>query len=119
MSSLNLPSGPTKYVVGGLAAAVIGIGAFWLTGPLWGAACALLALYEAYTLINSHPHDTISELVWEYSKRPIFVMLFCIIIGYAIGTGYLGESLVVMRAWWLGVLGGHFWFPRVCSCGKQ
>lgn len=53
---------------------------------LWGGIAAL-CVYEAYALATTRKGDTISEIVWRLSTRPLFPFAF-------------------------GVLCGHFFFPR-------
>jgi hypothetical protein len=100
-------------VVGGVLGVSIVLTAFALTGPYWGTFCLLLAAWEGWTLVNRYRADTISETVWEFAARPMFVLLFGIAFGWAAGSGYLGESRVVGRAFAIGFLYGHFFFQAV------
>jgi len=41
-----------------------------------------LFVYEAYALINSKSGDTISEIVWHLSQRPLVPFLFGLLCGH-------------------------------------
>lgn len=102
-------------LVGGLMAVGIIAAAFYLTGPHWGTFCLFIALYEGWTLVNKYKEDTISEAVWILARRPITVLLFGLAAGIAGGSGYLGDSKVVLRAFAIGLLYGHFFFTPVVA----
>lgn len=38
--------------------------------------------WEAWTLVNKHPKDTISESVWRASKRPLIPFLAGMLCGH-------------------------------------
>lgn len=105
----------TLLFVGSLMTAGIIFAIFELTGWRWGLFCLILALYEGWTLINQYKEDTISEAVWILARRPITVLLFGLAMGIAGGTGYLGEPRVVLRAFAIGLLYGHFFFTPVIA----
>ncbi len=111
---------PTQKVVLGAMGLIILVVAWALT-PWWAASIITIILaYEAWTLVNQYENDTISEILWGLSKRPIVPWLF------GVGTGWLIESNVLFdgaepdpttkRALWLmlslGFLQGHFWFQQ-------
>lgn len=102
----------TKVFVGSIIAVGIIATAYALTGLWWGTFCLALGLYEGWTLVNKYREDTISETIWEYSKRPMVVVLFGIALGWAAGSGYLGDPRVVGRAFAIGFLYGHFFFQK-------
>ena len=41
-----------------------------------------LFLYEAITLFNKSSGDTISEIIWYLSKRPLVPFLFGLLMGH-------------------------------------
>ena len=41
-----------------------------------------LFIYEGYALINTKPGDTISEIIWAMSKRPLIPFLFGLLMGH-------------------------------------
>ena len=54
-----------------------------LTDKMLLGASAGLLLYEAYTLMNGKPKDTISERVWRASaKRPLIPFALGMLIGH-------------------------------------
>jgi hypothetical protein len=105
----------TILLVGAVIATGIIYAAFALTGPRWGMFCLFLALYEGWTLLNAYKEDTISEAVWILARRPITVLLFGIAFGIAGGSGYLGSPVVVLRAFAIGLLYGHFFFTPIVA----
>ena len=42
----------------------------------------LVASYEVYALLDNKPGDTISEVVWYLSKRPLLPFLVGIVCGH-------------------------------------
>ena len=100
----------TLLVVGGVIAIGIIWTAFVLTGPKWGFFCMAVAIFEGWTLVNNRKGDTISEALWEYAHRPLIPMLGGVVIGFATGSGYLGDPETVLRALVIGGLASHFWF---------
>lgn len=110
---MPVKNSPTQIVVGTLIGLVLCVVFYNLLGwKLALGACGLL-LYEAYTLINRFPEDTISEIIWVFSKRPMVPWLFGLGTAYAIASGLLPatqESLWISLA--LGFLSGHFFFQR-------
>lgn len=98
---------PTQKVVLGIIGVAI-LGAAWHFLPWWGLAIAVILLtYEAWTLVNEYEGDTISEILWGLSGRPIVPWLFGLATGWAIEAGYLDNPWVALS---LGFLQGHFWF---------
>jgi len=103
----------TLLLVGAIIAVGIVFAAFVLTGWRWGLFCLFIAGYEGWTLVNKYKEDTISEAIWLLARRPITVLLFGLVAGIAGGSGYLGEPRVVLRAFAIGLLYGHFFFTPV------
>lgn len=97
---------PTKYGV----PALIGLGllaaTFAIFGLKVGIALAVLLVYEAWTLRNTTPEDTISETFWALSKRPLIPCLCGVAYGYALGVDMLNEFTSAVVAWLLS----HFFF---------
>jgi hypothetical protein len=116
--STQLPAGPVKYVVlGGLLAVFAGV--MWtLLDPVYFAFCFALLALEAWSLINSHAGDTISEVIWALNKRPVVPFAF------GLGTAHLLTNLIpaspkgLWIAFLVGGLLGHFFFSRVCKEGE-
>lgn len=105
----------TLIVVGGFITVIIVLFAFAVLGRYWGLFALAAAIFEGWTLINKYKEDTISEAFWFYANRPIVPLLFGILIGIGIGSGYLGEPRVVARAFAIGLLYGHFFFTPVIT----
>ena len=106
---MHLKESPTKFVVGGLIGVALIAVAYTITGPLWGTLFTLLLLYEAWTLINDFPGDTISEIIWTLSKRPMVPWIFGVATGWAIGSRFI-ENVWLIGA--LLFLQGHFFFQK-------
>lgn len=109
---------PTQKVVLGIMGAAIALLA-WFLLPWWGFAIALgLLVYEAWTLVNDYPNDTISEILWDLAARPIVPWLFGLATAWAIESNWIfggvqPDPQVKTGAWIilaLGFLQGHFWF---------
>lgn len=109
----------TLLFVGSIIAIAIVVAAYALTGPRWGTFCLVIALYEAWTLVNSYREDTISEAIWQYAKRPLVPLLFGITLGWGAGSGYLGDPQTVGRAFAIGLLFGHFFFTPQQADGQR
>lgn len=105
----------TLVVVGLFITAIIVLFAFAVLGPYWGSFTLAAAIFEGWTLVNKYKEDTISEAFWFFANRPIVPLLFGILIGIGIGSGYLGEPRVVARAFAIGLLYGHFFFTPVIT----
>ena len=103
----NDPGRHSTVVVGGLMGAALLYLAFRLAGPLYGLGIAVILAYEAWTLINSDPHDTLSESVWRLSVRPLVPWLFGVASGWAVQAGFLKDPWLV-GAWFF--LNAHFFF---------
>lgn len=52
------------------------------TRAAWGIAVVGLLGYEAYTLMNAVPGDTLSEAVWEWSRHPLLPFLAGFLMGH-------------------------------------
>jgi len=105
----------TLLLVGAVIAVAIIIAAYALTGPRWGTFCLVLALYEGWTLINQYREDTISEAVWILARRPLTGLLFGVAVGWGAGSGYLGDPVVVGRAFAIGMVFGHFFWQQFAT----
>jgi hypothetical protein len=111
---------PMQKIVLGLMGVALVIVAFTLAGVVWGLFLTLLLGLEAYALLNDYSDDTISEVLWRLSKRPIVPWLFGLATGWAITSkwifGYLDVPPTIMKGVWLilavGFLQGHFWFQE-------
>jgi hypothetical protein len=104
---------PTRYVVGALMGAAMATALYFMVAPGWGmagAAVVLFALtYEGWTLVNRWPNDTISEIVWTLSARPMVPFVFGVATGWAVAAGAF-PNIATGIAW--GFLMGHFFFQR-------
>ena len=49
---------------------------------IFAALCLGLLGYEAVALLNSHKGDTISEIFWHLSKRPLVPFAFGFLCGH-------------------------------------
>jgi hypothetical protein len=104
-----LKESPTSMVVGGLMGIALCWVAWNVAGPYVGSFLMLLLAYEAWTLINHYPNDTISEIVWGLAERPMVPFLF--------GAGYSWAitAAVITNPWFIAAVGflmGHFFFQR-------
>ena len=98
---------PTQKVVLGIMGATL-IAVIWILLPWWAAIpLTLITCYEAWTLVNEYEGDTISEILWGLSSRPIVPWLFGVATGWAITAGYFNNPWVAVS---VGFLQGHFWF---------
>lgn len=100
---------PTKYVVGLCISAPMIYFTFALTDLRWGMILTSLLAYEAWTLVNPFPEDTISEIIWEYAKRPMIPCIFGFALGIMLTSGYLSNVYMTCI---VGFLYGHFFFQR-------
>jgi hypothetical protein len=109
----------TTLVVGG----IMGAGLIWVTFLVapWmiGLALSAILLYEGYTLINPYPRDTISEIIWWLSERPMVPMLGGIVLGYMLCAGYFGPPDKATLCGTAFFLAGHFWFQRHAGHGPR
>lgn len=98
------------------AMAIGGAVALYYSLPMqWMLVAAVFGLYEAWTIANKHPHDTISEAVWRLTKgMPLIPYAFGIFTGWLIGID--GLSFVSVA---YGVLMGHFFFSRACAVTEE
>lgn len=112
LKSLGLKKSPTTFVVGGS----IGIGliytAFALWGMRWGLTTLFYCLYEGWTFFNDFANDTISEIIWVLSKRPLVPAVFGIAVGVGVGLGYFGPWQNALTCIIVGGLLGHFFWQK-------
>jgi len=109
-----LPNGPVKIIVG----AVIGLGllaALYMVLPLgWFLFALALLGIEAWSFFNPYANDTISEVIWALSERPLVPLMFGVATGWSITSGIIpvtheGQWVILF----LGTLLGHFfWRPQ-------
>jgi hypothetical protein len=50
--------------------------------------CAGILGYEAWALFNRTPGDTISEIIWDLSKRPLIPFVFGWLAGHFFGQAF-------------------------------
>jgi len=100
-----------------LIGAGLGLGmlyGMWYLLPLpWFVISASLLGYEAWTLGNDRPQDTISETIWRFSKRPVLPWLFGFFSCWLIMSGTIPmdlKGMLVLTFYML--LQGHFFFPK-------
>lgn len=109
----QLPQGPVKIVVGG-AIGIALAAAFYHILPLgWLIVALALLAVEVWSFFNPYAHDTISEVVWALSDRPLVPLLFGAAVAWAITSGFIpanGEGMWVSL--FLGVILGHFFWQR-------
>jgi hypothetical protein len=100
---------PTRLVVGALIGVALAAVALEVAGWKLGALLLALLIYEGWTLVNSYPNDTISEIIWTFAKRPMVPFIF------GAGTAWAIQSGTVTNPWLIvavGFLMGHFFFQR-------
>jgi len=101
----------TEAVVG--AAALTGLVVYcWVMLPWWWALIATgAALWEAWSLIDGVPDNTISEIIWRASDRFSLVpWAGGFLLGLGIGSDYVSDPGIIAP---LALLSGNFWFPRL------
>lgn len=107
------PKSPTWKVVGGLLGAAT-LAFIWLImPPAWAVACSLLLAYEGWTFGNRYAHDTISEVVWELTKRPLVPFMLGAASVALLAHGVVKpttEGLYVALS--VGMIMGHFVWQR-------
>lgn len=108
----KIPAGPTKLVVGGTLGIGFTILAFYAAGWKLGALLTFFLLYEAWTFFNPYEHDTISEVVWALSDRPMVPWVFGVACGAGLAAGVFGEPKAAILCAACFFLQGHFFFQR-------
>ena len=102
-------SSPTMRVVCTLIGAVLVWTTYGITNiPVFVILVCILA-YEGWTLINGYENDTISEIMWILSKRPMVPCLFGMGAAWLIQTGNLNNPWLIF---FTGGLFGHFFFQK-------
>jgi len=100
---------PTIYVVCG----TIGLGLiaviFSILNWKWALVALAYLLYEGWTLVNKYENDTISEIIWLLSKRPMVPWLFGLATGWALGADKISNVYLIAGLFFLQ---GHFFFQR-------
>lgn len=114
MSIPKLPPGqsPTKFVVGGTLGVALALTAYYAAGPKVFAVLMAYLAFEAWTFFNPYANDTISEIVWEFSKRPMVPHLFGLYMGIALWSGVFGPRNEAILCYSAGFLMGHFFFQQ-------
>ena len=94
------------------ALSIAGGVAFYYSLPFkWLLVALPFALWEAWTIANDLPHDTISETIWRFNKSmPLVPFVFGVFTGWLIGTGQLDFTSVAYAT-----LMGHLFFSRACK----
>lgn len=106
---MSLSKSPTQMVVGGVIGLALCTVAWFIVGwPYFLIVLALLG-YEGWTLVNRFPGDTISEIIWQFARRPMVPFMFGAAFGWGIASGFLGNLWLVAA---LGFLMGHFFFQK-------
>lgn len=100
---------PTKYVVSGVIGLALVAVAFSIMSREWAAIALVLLLYEGWTLVNKYPNDTISEILWILSERPMVPWIFGIGSGWALSSGFVDNHWLIAALFFLQ---GHFFFQR-------
>jgi hypothetical protein len=100
---------PTKYVVLGVMGLALTAVIFSVMEWRWGLLTLGLLIYETWTLVNRYPGDTISEIIWALSVKPLVPWLFGIGTGWAISSGFVENHYLIAG---LLFLQGHFFFQR-------
>lgn len=104
-----MPS-PTRYVVGGFIAIALLLAMYASLGLHLGLIAGAFGVYEAWTLVNRYPNDTISEIVWQLAaERPLVPFLFGTLSAWLVMTNTL-PNMVAVAAWFF--LMSHFFFQR-------
>ena len=106
----ELKASPTPIVVSLIIGIALFITAFQAAGWKGGLVLSVILAYEGWTLINQFPNDTISEIIWKLSSRPMVPWLFGVGTGWAITSGHLANVWLILAA---GFLQGHFFFQEV------
>jgi hypothetical protein len=99
----------SNIVVGATMGLALLLVTYSILGPFYGSLAAGYLIYEAYTLMNRHPDDTLSESVWRLSVRPIVPLVFGLAAGWGLGSGFLKDPAAGFA---FGILYGHFFFQR-------
>ena len=107
MTGRKLTRSPSRFVVGGIIGTALLVAAFAILGWKGGLIASAALLYEAWTLVNPFPDDTLSEAVWEYAARPMVPYIFGIASGWALAAHVFPNQYAVF-AW--AFLMGHFFF---------
>lgn len=95
----------SNIAVGSLMGAALFVVIYMLLPLPWAISATGLALFEAYTIVNHYPEDTLSESVWRLSARPLVPFLFGMATYWA-----LQQTSNIYVGFALGFLDGHFFF---------
>jgi hypothetical protein len=109
----ELPNGPMKIVVGSLIGVGLLAAFFQLLSVGWFVFCTALLLIEAWSFFNPYENDTISEVIWALSERPLVPLLFGAATGWAITNGVVPKTTEgLWIAISMGIVLGHFFWQR-------
>ncbi len=99
---------PTHLMVGGTIGLPLAALAFLSLGAVGGSIATLFLVWEAWTLVNKIPKDTITEIVQEYSSHlHLIPWLFGFGTAWAIATDNIPNPYAIAG---LLMLQGHFFF---------
>lgn len=110
---MSAPAGPTKFIVVGVLLVAFTAIMWTLLDPVWFAFCAALLALEAWTLVNRHAGDTISEVVWYLNARPVVPFAFGLAVASLLRDVVPATTKGVWIAFLIGGLMGHFFFSRM------
>lgn len=108
-----LPNGPVKIVVGAVIGAGLTAALYFILPTSWFIFCMVLLVVETWSFFNPYKNDTISEVVWALSERPLVPLLFGAGVAWSIDSGFITvseEGLWITL--FLGVVLGHFFWQR-------
>jgi len=109
---MALPAGPTKYFVTGIMA-IAGLTVIWLLLDWpWAIVASLAAAWEAWTFFNQYEGDTISEVIWALTARPMVPFVFGLGVCHALSHLIQPTANGLWVAFLIGGLCGHFFFSR-------
>ena len=107
----ELPKGPVKIIVGGVIAAGIIAVFYQILSTGWFLFGLGLLLVEAWAFFNKYARDTISQVVWVLSERPLVPLIFGAATSWAITSGFIP---VTVEGLWIaliiGTMLGHFFW---------
>lgn len=110
----------TNLVVGALLAIAGMVGIYFLVPLGWFILISAIGLYEAWTLVNNLPKDTISETIWRLNSRPLVPWLFGGFAVFLITAGIIRPTVEgLFVALFYGMLNGHFFFSRQCDEAEE
>lgn len=101
----------TEVFVCGLIGVVLMYVLWRVVDPITALVVGGIVGFEAWTLVNKRPNDTISEIIWRLRRRSLVPFLFGCASIAMIALGWFGPWREAVRcAAWFMVM-GHFFFP--------